>query len=123
MVRGNKNLVGKSTGGIFLGRGVSKFLAGRGGFPPSPPVGNNLPTCVKFPSQHFDVRSTLFQRCGSTLKQRCGSTTLKMKQNPTSDFQRCITLIQRQCPTVKQRRNNVAQRCCNVASTSAKLKL
>ena len=33
-----------------------------------------------------------------------------MKQNPTSDFQRCTTLIQRQCPTLKQRRNNVTQR-------------
>ena len=30
-----------------------------------------------------------------------------MKQNPTSDFQRCTTLIQRQCPTLKRRRNNV----------------
>ena len=30
-----------------------------------------------------------------------------MKQNPTSDFQRCTTPIQRQCPTLKQRRNNV----------------
>ena len=30
-----------------------------------------------------------------------------MKQNPTSDFQRCTTLIQHQCPTLKQRRNNV----------------
>ena len=28
--------------------------------------------------------------------------TLKMKQNPTSDFQRFITLIQRLCPTLKQ---------------------
>ena len=27
-----------------------------------------------------------------------------MKQNPTSDFQRCTTLMQRQCPTLKQRR-------------------
>ena len=46
------------------------------------------------PSQHFNVGSTLFQRCGSTLK---------MKQNPTSDFQRCTTLIQRRCATLKQR--------------------
>ena len=30
-----------------------------------------------------------------------------MKQNPTSNFQRCTTLIQRQCSTLKQRRNNV----------------
>ena len=38
-----------------------------------------------------------------------------MKQNPTSDFQHCTTLIQRQCPTLKQRRNNVTQRRNNVA--------
>ena len=38
-----------------------------------------------------------------------------MKQNPTLDFQRCTTLIQRQCPTLKQRRNNVTQRRNNVA--------
>ena len=30
-----------------------------------------------------------------------------MKENPTSDFQRCTTLIQRQWQTLKQRRNNV----------------
>ena len=44
-------------------------------------------------------------------------STLKMKQNPTSDFQRCTTLIQRQYATLKQRRNNVAQRWCNVDIT------
>ena len=38
-----------------------------------------------------------------------------MKQNPTSDFQRCTTLIQRQCPTLKQRQNNVTQRRNNFA--------
>ena len=38
-----------------------------------------------------------------------------MKQNPTSDFQRCTTLTQRQCLTLKQRRNNVTQRQNNVA--------
>ena len=47
-----------------------------------------------------------------------------MKQNPTSDFQRCTTLIQRQCPTLKQRRNNVVttliQRYFNPASTLVK---
>ena len=65
------------------------------------------------PSQHFNVGSTLFQRCD----QRWNNVdpTLKMKQNPTSDFQRCTTLIQRQCPTLKQRRNNVTQRQNNVA--------
>ena len=53
----------------------------------------------------------LFQRHGSTLKYI--DATLKMKQNPTSDFQRCTILI-----------NNVdrtfSQRCFNVASTLAK---
>ena len=33
--------------------------------------------------------------------------TLKMKQNPTLDFQRCTTLMRRQCPTLKQPRDNV----------------
>ena len=40
-----------------------------------------------------------------------------MKQNLTSDFQRCTALIQRQCPTLKQCRNNVAQRWYNVDTT------
>ena len=40
-----------------------------------------------------------------------------MKQNPTSDFQRCTTLIQRQCLTLKQRRNNVTQRWYNIDTT------
>ena len=60
------------------------------------------------PRQHFNVGSALFQRCGSTLK---------MKQNPMSDIQRCTTLIQRQCPTLKRRQNNVAQRPNNVDTT------
>ena len=38
-----------------------------------------------------------------------------MKENPTSDFQRCTMLIQRQCPTLKKRRNNVTQGRNNVA--------
>ena len=38
-----------------------------------------------------------------------------MTQNLASDFQRCTTLIQGQCPTLKQRRNNVTQRRNNVA--------
>ena len=49
------------------------------------------------PKQHFNVGNNV-------------DLTLKMKQNPTSDFQRCTTLIQRQCPTFKQRRKNVTQR-------------
>ena len=56
----------------------------------------------------------------STLDQRYFNVvdpTLKVKQNPL-DFQHWTTLIQRQCPTLKQRRNNVAQRCINfVVST------
>ena len=56
--------------------------------------------------------STSDQLCFNVVDQRWNNVdpTLKMKQNPTSDFQRCTTLIQRQCPTLKQRRNNVTQR-------------
>ena len=99
-----------------------------------------LKTCFKTVSAasrdgkpHLDVFpaniSTSDQRCFSVVDQRWNNVdpTLKMKQNPTSDSQRCTTLIQRQCPTLKQLRNNVTstmyQRCCNVALTSAKLKL
>ena len=59
---------------------------------------------------------TLDQPCFNVVHQRWNNAapTLKMKQNPTSDFQRCTTLIQRQCPTLKQRRNNVTQRWYNV---------
>ena len=56
------------------------------------------------PSQYFNVGNNV-------------DLTLKMKQNPTSDFQRRTTLIQRRCPTLKQRRNNVAQRWYNVDTT------
>ena len=41
----------------------------------------------------------------------------KWKENPLSDFRRCIKLMQRQCLTLKQRRNNVAQRRYNFVST------
>ena len=60
--------------------------------------------------------STSDQRCFNVLDQRWNNvdTTLKMKQNPMSDFQRCRTLMQRQCPTLKQRRNNVTKRQNNV---------
>ena len=34
-----------------------------------------------------------------------------MKQNPTSDFQFCTMLIQRQCPTLKQRHTTSKERC------------
>ena len=47
----------------------------------------------------------------STLRINLEITMMKMKQNrnPTSDFQRCTTLTQRQCrcPTLKQRSYNV----------------
>ena len=33
--------------------------------------------------------------------------TLKLKQSPTSDFQRFTRLIQRRCPTLKQRWNKI----------------
>ena len=63
------------------------------------------------PSQHFNVGSTLFQRWNNV------DPMLKMKQNPTSDFHHCKMLIQRQCPTLKQRRNKVTQRRNNVGTT------
>ena len=43
-----------------------------------------------------------------------------MKQNPTSDFQRCTTLIQRESPTMKKRRaalHNVQATLPNVGTT------
>ena len=45
------------------------------------------------------------QYCFNVVDQRRNNVdpTLKMKQNSTSDFQRCTTLIQRRCPTLKQR--------------------
>ena len=49
----------------------------------------------------FQHRINVVSTLGSTLKYV--DPTLKMKQNPTSDFQRCTTLIQRRCPTSKQR--------------------
>ena len=53
------------------------------------------------PSQHFNVGNNVY-------------LTLKMKQNPTSDFQRCTTLIHCQCSTLKQCQYNVARRCFHV---------
>ena len=66
--------------------------------------------------------STSHQGCFNVADQRWNNVdpTLKRKQNPTSDLQRCTTLIQRQCPTLKQRRNNVAQGCINLASRLVK---
>ena len=53
--------------------------------------------------------STSDQYCFNVVNQGWNKVdpTLKGKQNLTLDFQRCITLIQRQCPTLKQRWNNV----------------
>ena len=53
--------------------------------------------------------STSDQRCFNVVNQRWNNvdSMLKMKQNPTSDFQRYTTLIQRQFLTLKQRWYNV----------------
>ena len=52
------------------------------------------------------------QCCFNIVDQRWNNLdpTLKIKENPTSDFQLCTTLMQRQCPTLKQHWINVAQR-------------
>ena len=62
--------------------------------------------------------STSDQRCFNVVDQRWNNVdpTLKMKQNPTSDFQRRTTLIQRRCPTLKQRWNNVETTLHNVGT-------
>ena len=46
--------------------------------------------------------STSHQRYFKVLDQRGNNVdpTLKMKQNSTSDFQGCVTLIQRQCQVI-----------------------
>ena len=63
--------------------------------------------------------STPDQRCFNGVDQRWNNVdlTLKMKQNPTSDLQRCTTLIQRRCPTLKQRWIKAAQSRYNYYST------
>ena len=55
-----------------------------------------------------DNISTPDQRCFNVADQGWNNfdPTLKMKQKPTSDFQRCTTLIQHQFPTLKQGRFN-----------------
>ena len=60
--------------------------------------------------------STSDQRCFSVVDESWNNVdpSLKLKQNPTSGFQRCTKLIKRQCPTLKQRLNNVVQRWYNV---------
>ena len=80
--------------------------------------------------------STSDQHCFNIVDKRWNNVdlTLKRKQNPTSDFQRCTTLIQRQCPrwnnvettlhNVETTLHNVGttliQRCFNLASTLVK---
>ena len=59
------------------------------------------------PSQHFNVGSTLFQRC-----ERWSDVENETKSDV--GFSTCTTLIQRQCLTFKQRRNNVTLRQNNV---------
>ena len=61
--------------------------------------------------------STSDQRCFNIVDKSWNNVdpTLKMKQNPKSDFQCCLRLIQRQCATLKQHQNNVTQRGDNVA--------
>ena len=55
------------------------------------------------------------QRFFNVVDQRGNNVdpTLKTKENPTSYFQRCTTLIQRQCPTL----NNVETTLHNVETT------
>ena len=43
--------------------------------------------------------------------------TMKMKQNPTTDFQHCLKLIHTQSPTLKERRNNVTQHYYSIGLT------
>ena len=59
--------------------------------------------------------STSDQRFFNVVDQRGNNVdpTLKTKENPTSYFQRCTTLIQRQCPTL----NNVETTLHNVETT------
>ena len=69
---------------------------------------------------------TSYQHCVNVVDQRWNNINpmLKMKQNLTSDFQRCMTLIQCRCLTLKQHWNNVdttlSWRYFNVASTLLK---
>ena len=74
------------------------------------------------------VNGNMYNTAGniSTSDQRCFNfdLTLKIEQNPTSDFQCCTTLIQRRCPTLKQRWNDVdttlSWRCFIVSSILVK---
>ena len=63
--------------------------------------------------------STSDQRCFNIVNQRWNDvdSTVKIKQNTMLDFQLYTTLTQRQCPALKQRRKNIAQRWYNVVPT------
>ena len=65
--------------------------------------------------RYFNVVDQHWNNVDPTLKNV--DPTLKTKQNPASVFQRYTMLIQRRIPTLKQRRNNVAQRWYNFVST------
>ena len=62
----------------------------------------NSTHCISEKTRNRGNNSTLDQRCFKAVDQGWNNVdpTLKIKQNPTSDFQR---LIQRRCPTLKQR--------------------
>ena len=86
------------------------------------------PGCkVEYPADEFihcpANISTWDQRCFNVVDQRWNNVdlTLKMKQNLTSDFHRCITLMQHRCTTLlkkfPQRRIKLSQRCFKVDMT------
>ena len=101
---------------------------------------SNVSSLANKPSQHFNVGSPLFQRCGSTLKQRQSDVENETKSDVgfstlhnvntksvsevkstlhnvnTTVFQRCTTSFQR-CFNVDM---TLSQRCFNVVSTSVK---
>ena len=83
--------------------------------------GFGLRVLTKFQEEYIKLIpaniSTSDQSYFSFVDQRWNNVDppLKMKQNPTLDFQSCTTLIQHQCPTLKQRWKNVTQSHNNVA--------
>ena len=76
-------------------------------------------------SQHFNVGSMLFQRCGSTLKWRWSDVENETKSDV--GFSTLHNFDTTSVPGVKQRRSNVGttliQRCFNLASTLVKATL
>ena len=53
-------------------------------------------------------------QCCFNIVDQCWDPTLKMKQDPMSDFQHCTTLIQQRCKTLKRRCTTSFQCCFNV---------